>query len=281
MLSLSGAVSKVARGVGGLMRVNLELGSFASLRNVEAAKIGLIVMDNPRGIPVIVSIADLAPTQMTLGFREVGFKRRHWRENGARQAAGYLGSHIIPVILGPGSRQYIIDRHHLVRALHEEGLSKVPARLVADMSALEIREFWSLLDSRNCVRPVDENGNRRSFGKIPGSILDLADDPFRSLAGALKRVGGYTKCDSPFSEFRWADFLRGRIARESVECNFDRALAFALRLAWSLEAMDLPGWQGAASFDPCGLVTVCEYADETLDVRVSNLTMFGAELRPN
>ena len=38
----------------------------------------------------IVAVADLAPTQMTVGMREVSFKRRRWRERSRRQAADYL-----------------------------------------------------------------------------------------------------------------------------------------------------------------------------------------------
>ena len=41
-------------------------------------------------------------------------------------------------------------------------------------------------------------------------MKDLVDDPFRSLAGELRRVGGYAKDTTPFSEFLWADFLRRR-----------------------------------------------------------------------
>ena len=35
----------------------------------------------------IVAVADLAPTQMTVGMREVSFKRRRWRERSSRQAS--------------------------------------------------------------------------------------------------------------------------------------------------------------------------------------------------
>ena len=81
---------------------------------------------------------------------------------------------------------------------------------------------------------------------MPKTILDLTDDLFRSLAGALKRAGGYVKNKAPFSEFRWADFLRSRISRETVDFDFDRALLLALNLAWSHEAKALPGWLGHA-----------------------------------
>jgi hypothetical protein len=179
----------------------------------------------------IALIADLVPTQVSVGMREVNFKRRRWREKDCHNAASYLGNHRIPVIRGPGTRHYIVDRHHLTRALHEEGVSQVPVSIIADMSALGFDEFWSTLESHGCAHPFDEEGKRRSYGDMPKTVLDLIDDPFRSLAGSLRRAGGYTKEKTPFSEFRWANFLRSRIARETVERDFDHALVLALHLA--------------------------------------------------
>jgi hypothetical protein len=80
-------------------------------------------------------------------------------------------------------------------------------------------------------------------------VEGLKDDPYRSLAGELRRVGGYAKDTTPFSEFLWADLLRRRISRKSVEANFEKALEKALEIAKSKEAVYLPGWCGAASDD--------------------------------
>ena len=73
---------------------------------------------------------------------------------------------------------------------------------------------------------------------------ELVDDPFRSLAGELRRAGGYAKDTTPFSEFLWADFLRRRIKRKTVEVDFSHALEKALQLAKSHDAGYLPGWCG-------------------------------------
>ena len=78
---------------------------------------------------------------------------------------------------------------------------------------------------------------------MPASVGELIDDPFRSLAGAVKRAGGYAKDKAPFSEFRWADFLRHRIPREMIERDFGRTLALAMNLSQSTEAAALPGWR--------------------------------------
>jgi hypothetical protein len=95
----------------------------------------------------------------------------------------------------------------------------------------------------------DAKGRRRSYNDIPKSVSDLADDPFRSLAGELRRAGGYSKETTPFSEFLWADFLRRHIKRKLVNDDFARSVKEARQLAKSNEANYLPGWCGPAHDD--------------------------------
>ena len=71
-----------------------------------------------------VAITDLRPTQMTVGIREVKEKRKRWRDESKSKGAEFLGKHMIPVVLGPKDRHYVIDHHHLARALHEEGVEE-------------------------------------------------------------------------------------------------------------------------------------------------------------
>jgi hypothetical protein len=101
-----------------------------------------------------------------------------------------------------------------------------------------------VLDHHGWVHPYDPSGQRQNFGDIPESVTSLQDDPFRSLAGELRRVGGFAKESTPFGEFLWADFLRQRLQRQSLEADFDSAVTQALQLAKSDEAEYLPGWSG-------------------------------------
>jgi hypothetical protein len=196
-----------------------------------------------------VPIADLRPTQITVGMREVDAKRKGWREKKGKKAAKYIGEHMIPVILGPGDRHYIIDHHHLARALYEEGVKDLLVTVIANLSMVERDAFWIVLDNRSWMHPFDDEGRRRDYKDIPKSVSDLVDDPFRSLAGELRRMGGFAKDTTPFSEFLWADFLRRRVKRKLVELDFDRALTMAMKLAKSQDAIYLPGWCGPASHD--------------------------------
>ena len=197
-----------------------------------------------------IPILSLRPTQMTVGMREVKEKRKRWREQKSkRKQAESLGKHMIPVVQGPDHNHYVIDHHHLARALHDEGVKDVLVTVVADLTMVDKDAFWGVLDNHRWVYPYDARGVRHHFNDIPKSIAKLKDDPFRSLAGELRRAGGYAKDITPFSEFLWADLLRRRLSRKDVEADFEKAMEKALDLAKSQDAIYLPGWCGPASED--------------------------------
>jgi hypothetical protein len=196
-----------------------------------------------------VPLADLRPTQITVGMREVRIKRKAWQDRGAKKEGSFLGRHMIPTVLGLKQHAYIIDHHHLALALLEEGVKEALITTVADLSRLDARTFWATMDARSWVHPFDDKGKRRNYDDIPKSVRSLVDDPFRSLAGELRRVGGFAKETAPFSEFQWADFLRRRIKRALVEDEFTRALEKGLALAKSRDADYLPGWCGPSPED--------------------------------
>ena len=191
-----------------------------------------------------VAILSLHPTQLTVGMREVKEKRKRWREHKKKKQSELLGKHMIPVVLGPNERHYVIDHHHLARALHDEGVKDVLVNVIADLSMVDRDAFWGVLDNKRWAYPYDAKGERRHFSEVPKTVAELKDDPFRSLAGELRRLGGFAKDTTPFSEFLWADFLRRHIARKDVDGNFDKALEKALVLARSKQAVYLPGWCG-------------------------------------
>src|SRR5712691_6905626 len=191
-----------------------------------------------------VPVLSLRPTQMTVGMREVKEKRKRWREHKAAKQGDLLGKHMIPVVRGPDEHYYVVDHHHLARALHDEGIKDILVTLIGDLTMVGRDAFWGVMDNKRWVYPYDTKGERRHFKDLPISITDLKDDPYRSLAGELRRAGGFAKDVTPFSEFLWADFLRRKVKRSQVEKNFTGALDRALILAKSQEARYLPGWCG-------------------------------------
>jgi len=202
----------------------------------------------PRVHPV--PILELRPTQMTVGMREVKEKRQRWREHKSKKKQEeLLGRHMIPVVVGPDKRFYVVDHHHLARALHDEGIEDILVTVIGDLSMVGRDAFWGVMDNKRWVYPYDAKGERRTFKDLPKSVVELKDDPFRSLAGELRRAGGFAKDTTPFSEFLWADFLRRQMPRKTVEDHFAKAMEKALELAKSENAIYLPGWCGPASDD--------------------------------
>lgn len=185
-------------------------------------------------------LKDLRPTQMTVGYEEVALKCREWRAMGAAEARRFLHQHAFPAVRGPKARPFIIDHHHLGRALLEEGVSYVRLELRYQLSHLEKEEFWILMDYHQWVHPYDADGRRRPFSDMPKRLDELANDPFRSLAAAVRRHGDFPKDRAPFAEFVWADFFRRRVSARLVRNDFAKALREAERLARRREAAHLP-----------------------------------------
>lgn len=191
-----------------------------------------------------IDIAELKPTQMTIGLKEVETRAAKLKALAQEDGEKLVRKHVIPVVKGPKENYYVIDHHHLCRAMLLAGSTQVSVIVVLNLVRLEKDAFWVFMDNSGLVHPFNDEGKRCDYHDIPKSIADMTDDPFRSLAGAMRRKGGYAKDTTPFSEFLWADFLRRRFARKDVENNFEATLAAALDLAKKSEADFLPGWCG-------------------------------------
>ena len=101
--------------------------------------------------------------------------------------------------------------------------------------------------------PLSDQGHVITPSQLPTSVKDLRDDPFRSLAGAVRAACGFSKKDSylpdsNYLEFKWADYLRENWSKtnipvDEINANFDNTAA-ALQLAIEKEAIVLPGYTG-------------------------------------
>src|SRR6218665_2249333 len=117
-----------------------------------------------------IAIDDLRPTQITVGFREVARKRHDWRLRAEKDGPEFLGRHMIPAVKGPKERYWIVDAHHLARALHDEGVERVFVREIADLSALPPRAFRTFMDSRGWLHPYDVDGHRLDSAHLPKHV---------------------------------------------------------------------------------------------------------------
>jgi len=191
-----------------------------------------------------VKLEKLHPTQLTVGRIEVDQKRREWAKLGRRGRIEALANHWFPGVCGPDGRNYITDHHHFGLALLEEDVKRVSMLVLKDMSWLTPKAFWLAMDVHHWVHPYDQRGVRRLFTQIPRHLTHLEDDPYRSLAGEVRRAGGYAKDTEPFTEFLWADFFRSKVQAALIKKHFRRAVDEALGLARSNDARYLPGWTG-------------------------------------
>src|SRR5262249_809481 len=106
-----------------------------------------------------VPVKDLRPTQITVGLHEVKAKRPECRKrvtnihgdgvknDGDVRGSDFLGRHMIPVVLGPKQRPYVLDHHHLARALLDEGVEHVLVTVLKRLDTLSKASFWVYLDN--------------------------------------------------------------------------------------------------------------------------------------
>jgi hypothetical protein len=200
--------------------------------------------------PSKVPISDLRPTQMTVGYAEVLFKRQQWRALNDAAKSAFIAENPLPSVLGLQGRHFIVDHHHLARALLEEHVTRVQVTVLADLSALDKYEFWNVMDFRQWVHPYDAKGRKHPCRALQKKVSQLQNDSYRSLAAAVRMAGGFSKEQTPFEEFLWADFFRRRIPAKLLKTDPDAALTDALQLVHDEAAKHLPGWTAAATHRP-------------------------------
>jgi hypothetical protein len=191
-----------------------------------------------------VLITDLRPAQLTLGLSEVERRAAKIAAMAPSEREAYLLSKPIPHVLGPGKQIFMVDHHHLARALWSLKMSEaVLGDQLADWSGLEIKAFWRMMESKGYCWPIDADGNRRPYAAIPKYIADLTDNVWRTLARHV-RGQAFENQDTPFQEFMWGDYFRTFMSRRLIELQFDLAANLAMKLARLSEAQDLPGYWG-------------------------------------
>jgi len=191
----------------------------------------------------VVDVKALHPTQLAIGTRAVERRARDIVEKTPDQRDRLLREKRVPIVVAPGGKLYLVDRHHLVRALMLDSIDRTYATVKANLSSSD--DFWGTMTRNGWVLLCDENGRGpRGPSALPESIADLKDDPYRSLAASVQDEGGFAKPkhDVLFLEFWWANFFRSRV---EIGSDFEAAISKAKELALSPEACGLPGYKGS------------------------------------
>jgi hypothetical protein len=195
------------------------------------------------GTRLMVPIADLRPTQITVGLHHVRSKMHVTRAHRCR--LGFLEKHTIPIVIGPGAVWYAIDHHHWLRCWYELEIAQVPVVVKHDFSRLSKKRFWQEMTERHLVHPYNERGKRIGVASLPANAGEMRDDPYRSLESFVQLSGAYDKVKRAYPDFRWADYFRRHIVgpMDTAEL-FALAMAHAVKLARSAKAQHLPGFKG-------------------------------------
>jgi len=191
-----------------------------------------------------VAIEKVHPTQFAVGYREVSQRAANIARHGPKRLEIYEEEHLALLVVGPGGEPYLVDGHHLCLAMLKAGRgTTVEARVVANWRDLPVAEFWNKMRDSKYVYPYDNQGRGPlEVEKLPKKVTELTDDPYRSLAWAVRNRGGFQKTTASFAEFQWANFFRNRNEIGRKEKDFEKAVKAALKISHAAEAKNLPGY---------------------------------------
>jgi len=195
-------------------------------------------------------VLELRPTQFAVGMIEVKKKESELASKSGPKLTVYQRKHPEPTVVGPSGALFITDHHHLALALADRGIEATFCQIETNYSGLDPGLFWEKMAARRWVYLYDEDGKGpRSPADLPRTVDGLKDDPYRSLASAVRDSGGFAKVPARFSEFEWANYFRASgISVADIEGNLENSVKKASAIAMKHDACSLPGYRGPS---PC------------------------------
>lgn len=191
-----------------------------------------------------VAIENIHPTQPFVGQIQVDANQIKLAEKSSKKLDNYLNKKNIPIVISPEGDFWLVDRHHLTKALWQLGVKEIPVKVIGHLQ--DKSAFWQQMSENHWVWLKNEKGQPISPQLIPRHIGDLPDYPYRTLAGALQDAGYFTKNKQVyFVEFTWANWLGEQMGWVDVNArNLTERLEIAKKLACSPQAKALPGYPG-------------------------------------
>lgn len=191
-----------------------------------------------------IGIDALHPTQGGVGQIQVDETQATLAGMSAKQLDKLMKKKEIPVVIAPDGSYWLVDRHHLTKALWQQGVKDARVKVIGRLQ--DKANFWSQMQNNHWAWLKDEKGQPLTPEQLPTSIDKLPDYPYRTLAGLLQNAGYFRKDKQVyFVEFAWASWLGKQMQWMPVDnSNLAARLQQAKRLACGSDASDLPGYPG-------------------------------------
>ncbi|MEH8262579.1 ParB-like protein [Aeromonas veronii] len=191
-----------------------------------------------------IGIDALHPTQGGVGQIQVNETQATLAGMSAKQLDKLMKKKEIPVVIAPDSSYWLVDRHHLTKALWQQGVKDARVKVIGRLQ--DKANFWSQMQNNHWAWLKDEKGQPLTPEQLPTRIDKLPDYPYRTLAGLLQNAGYFRKDKRVyFVEFAWASWLGKQMQWVPVDsANLAARLQQAKRLACGSDAKELPGYPG-------------------------------------
>ncbi|MEV3812899.1 ParB-like protein [Aeromonas allosaccharophila] len=191
-----------------------------------------------------IGIDALHPTQGGVGQIQVDETQATLAGMSAKQLDKLMKKKEIPVVIAPDGGYWLVDRHHLTKALWQQGVKDARVKVIGRLQ--DKANFWSQMQNNHWAWLKDEKGQPLTPEQLPTRIDQLPDYPYRTLAGLLQDAGYFRKDKQVyFVEFAWASWLGKQMQWMPVDnSNLAARLQQAKRLACGSDASDLPGYPG-------------------------------------
>jgi hypothetical protein len=190
-----------------------------------------------------VRLEKLHPTQFAVGMGEVKERMKKIAAKDEEDYEKYLRKKIGRVVIGPDATLWLIDGHHLATALSKLRRKIIYLRVEANLDKSTAAEFERMMIQSKWCWLYDGNGQGPlSFSQLPSKILDLQDDPYRTLAWKVSHEEGFKETTIPFAEFMWGQYYRKYVTLAELNNDFEKAVERATLLSFCPQASKLPGY---------------------------------------
>lgn len=208
-----------------------------------------------KGTRVEVKLSALRPTQLLVGMADVETRLARLNKDTNKQLKAYTKKARASAVVGPDGNFYLVDGHHKSLALLKSERTETVHVTIVDVwdgfpknaskakKQKIMEDFWKHMELEKLVYLYDSAGKKITPKDLPTSLLNLKNDPYRSLAGILRDEGAYGKTKEKFFvEFEWARALYKHFDGKKINPNDPQVLLEAIEFALNNPASQgLPG----------------------------------------